>query len=549
MNTIGTASLSSSISDRSAWEEGLDMIDSLLQAGSPTEAAMTEEQRGGLKKLKRMLLLSGVHSAESHIPISLLMSDAGKNSDSRRYLLSNFGGYTPPDEDAGERFKQIVSAHKAARKLRIRALAARPSVMVPSDEGGPPLPARWKALDSAAQHKLRDLMQWENLSRWDFDVFDVHEVVGGVGTLVFVAWAILASPHAQYAMDWACSKSRSLHGAEDGNTEDPVTPMADRPGYQFAEQFGIREETLVEFLDIIETRYSKDAAYHNSIHAADVLQTLHAMLQGGGVAYIAGGMENGSDDQHHQHQKLELFGLLLAAVIHDVGHPGLNNLFQVHSRSDLALLYNDNSVLENMHLATAFQLIMGEDRDERADIFESFTDEQISVVRQMVITTVLDTDMTKHFVKNNYIKGILMSRADEGTDKDGDGNVIPPPPPTALAGDATMRRQILGYFLHLSDISNPAKPIRIGTQWTDRVLEEFFLQGDREAELALPVSPLCCRQTTSRAQSQIGFINFVVLPAYELLGQLIPMVATDVVPVIRENLAYWQEQKRLEGET
>lgn len=32
----------------------------------------------------------------------------------------------------------------------------------------------------------------------------------------------------------------------------------------------------------------------------------------------------------------------------------------------------------------------------------------------------------------------------------------------------------------------------------------FFLQGDKEAELGLPFSPLCDRKSTMVAQSQIG---------------------------------------------
>ena len=46
------------------------------------------------------------------------------------------------------------------------------------------------------------------------------------------------------------------------------------------------------------------------------------------------------------------------------------------------------------------------------------------------------------------------------------------------------------------------------------MLAEFFSQGDLERAQGLPVSPLCDRATTSRAQSQINFIEFVVAPIY-----------------------------------
>merc|ERR1712048_74339 len=58
---------------------------------------------------------------------------------------------------------------------------------------------------------------------------------------------------------------------------------------------------------------------------------------------------------------LQLFSLLVGAVIHDVGHPGYNNAFQSNSLSQKALTYNDNSVLENYHVSLAFRMIFDSD--------------------------------------------------------------------------------------------------------------------------------------------------------------------------------------------
>lgn len=41
----------------------------------------------------------------------------------------------------------------------------------------------------------------------------------------------------------------------------------------------------------------------------------------------------------------------MAALSHDVDHPGLNNGFLVNTLDEMALLYNDQSVLENHHVA------------------------------------------------------------------------------------------------------------------------------------------------------------------------------------------------------
>ena len=79
--------------------------------------------------------------------------------------------------------------------------------------------------------------------------------------------------------------------------------------------------------------------------------------------------------------------------------------------------------------------------------------------------------------------------------------------------------------------------------WTDRCLKEFFAQGDEECVLGLPVSPNCDRNETKKPDSQIGFINFVVKPAYVVLADIIPAVGENILHVIQNNLMYWEDQK------
>ncbi len=62
-------------------------------------------------------------------------------------------------------------------------------------------------------------------------------------------------------------------------------------------------------------------------------------------------------------------------------------------------------------------------------------------------------------------------------------------------------------MLHCSDLSNPTKPLRIYQSWTDRVMNEFFQQGDRELLEGLEVSPMCDRHNASVEKSQVN-INF-----------------------------------------
>lgn len=58
--------------------------------------------------------------------------------------------------------------------------------------------------------------------------------------------------------------------------------------------------------------------------------------------------------------------------------------------------------------------------------------------------------------------------------------------------------------MHACDISHASKPWELHSHWTEGVLEEFFRQGDLEASMGLPYSPLCDRHTVHVAESQIG---------------------------------------------
>ena len=84
------------------------------------------------------------------------------------------------------------------------------------------------------------------------------------------------------------------------------------------------------------------------------------------------------------------------------------------------------------------------------------------------------------------------------------------------------QQNMLNMFLHSADISNPAKPDKISSLWTERVYGEFFVQGDLEKSKNLPVSAFCDRETTNINQAMIGFINFVTKPSFEILINIVP---------------------------
>lgn len=133
----------------------------------------------------------------------------------------------------------------------------------------------------------------------------------------------------------------------------------------------IPAKVFLAFMTTLEDHYVKDNPFHNSLHAADVAQSTNVLLNTPALENVF--------------TSLEICSALFAACIHDVDHPGLTNQFLINSSeflkvflmkrifndffiskysgSELALMYNDESVLENHHLAVAFKLLQNDESD------------------------------------------------------------------------------------------------------------------------------------------------------------------------------------------
>ena len=141
--------------------------------------------------------------------------------------------------------------------------------------------------------------------------------------------------------------------------------------------------------------------------------------------------------------------------------------------------------------------------------------EEYRVVRKRIVECVLATDMAKHTKSQIGIK-IKVDRLTKTSNENVLSRFI-----TDASEDSYFERQqeILNFFIHCADISNPAKKFNISKIWTNLVIEEFFQQGDLEKKENLPVSFLCDRNTTSVPKSQIMFISNIVLPSFKILAQ------------------------------
>ncbi|XP_060235942.1 dual specificity calcium/calmodulin-dependent 3',5'-cyclic nucleotide phosphodiesterase 1C isoform X3 [Meriones unguiculatus] len=259
--------------------------------------------------------------------------------------------------------------------------------------------------------------------------------------------------------------------------------------YDLISRFKIPISALVSFVEALEVGYSKHKnPYHNLMHAADVTQTVHYLLYKTGVANWL--------------TELEIFAIIFSAAIHDYEHTGTTNNFHIQTRSDPAILYNDRSVLENHHLSAAYRLLQ---EDEEMNILVNLSKDDWREFRTLVIEMVMATDMSCHFQQIKAMKTALQQP------------------------EAIEKPKALSLMLHTADISHPAKAWDLHHRWTMSLLEEFFRQGDREAELGLPFSPLCDRKSTMVAQSQVGFIDFIVEPTFTVLTDMTEKIVSPLI--------------------
>jgi len=262
--------------------------------------------------------------------------------------------------------------------------------------------------------------------------------------------------------------------------------------YNLPNKLRVSITALQNFLEQMENGYSKYRnPYHNLIHAADVLQTTYQII------YTSGLMVQNWLTDH------ELFAMFIAAIVHDFEHTGTSNNFHIQSRSDVALIYNDRAVLENHHVSAAFRLM----RIDDYNIVSEFTSEEYKNFRHLVIEMVLATDMSSHFTQLKTMKSLLSMP--ENVEK----------------------AKALALVLHCADISHPGKPWTIHHSWTESLMEEFFKQGEKEKELGLPCSPLCDRENTLIAESQIGFIQYIVEPSFVVMGDMLEKILKSTVAV------------------
>lgn len=170
---------------------------------------------------------------------------------------------------------------------------------------------------------------------------------------------------------------------------------------------------LILLLFHLESSYHQGNKFHNFKHGVDVMQATYQLCKKLSILPV------------------ESLLLCIAAIGHDVGHPGTNNNLLCNLNSPIASIYGNRSVLENFH------------NDIFIDIFEQHWphfNQDLLIIKRSVIAT----DMALH---THYVDQIQSL-------KDFDNDLIP-------------------LIIKAADISNVTRPLLISAKWSILITHEF----------------------------------------------------------------------------
>ncbi|XP_036167601.1 cAMP-specific 3',5'-cyclic phosphodiesterase 4C isoform X8 [Myotis myotis] len=267
--------------------------------------------------------------------------------------------------------------------------------------------------------------------------------------------------------------------------------------------FQIPVDTLATYLLTLEGHYHADVAYHNSLHAADVAQSTHVLLAMPALEAVF--------------TDLEVLAAIFASAIHDVDHPGVSNQFLINTNSELALMYNDASVLENHHLAVGFKLLQA----ENCNVFRNLSTKEWLSLRRMVIDI---AHMVIGRFGEHQVRFLTASR--------------PPMAPMALWVLATDMSKHMNLLADLKTMVETKKVTSLGVLLLDNYSDRIQ-QGDRERESGLDISPMCDKHTASVEKSQVGFIDYIAHPLWETWADLVHPDAQDLLDTLEDNREWY----------
>ncbi|KSA01318.1 uncharacterized protein AC631_02950 [Debaryomyces fabryi] len=282
----------------------------------------------------------------------------------------------------------------------------------------------------------------------------------------------------------------------------------------------------VEDNELLNTSQKSNTSSTTSISAK--LETKTSLSDG---LVIAIQKETAVSELNSAHMNsIQTLALLIAALGHDVGHPGVTNAFMIKYAAPTSLIYNERSVLELYHSAVFINKILSINWPRILDVdIDGKT--KISL-KSLIISCILATDMAEHF---EYIDKLAHFKADQ------------------YILDVNRVKLISSLLIKCADISNVTRPLRVSSQWALVLGREFNEVSMLEKKLSLaqpaptldvhydkvPSSlPDILDANPNLHKGQIFFINTFAENLFNNIAELLPELRY-TCDIIQENKEFW----------
>ncbi|KAF8636892.1 hypothetical protein AX17_003144 [Amanita inopinata Kibby_2008] len=266
-------------------------------------------------------------------------------------------------------------------------------------------------------------------------------------------------------------------------------------------------QQISAFVHHLRRIYRLENSYHNFEHALDVLQATHTYLQSAGMVppvhtLLQSDREWKSKKGYNDGslvttlQPEEIFILYIAAIGHDVGHPGFSNYFMKVAEAPLSKIYDGQSPLEQMHCQLLLRIMQ---HHGLAALFNHPT--KGTHLRKLLWSSVLATDMSVH---NDFMDRLRLNLDHE-------------------QGTLCSRQILISQaLLKCADISNPSRPYPVSQYWATALMQEWAKQAMYERSLAFKPSVQESTSPLKEAKSQVFFIENFAHPLLDMTTKAVP---------------------------
>ncbi|KAF1319944.1 3'5'-cyclic nucleotide phosphodiesterase, partial [Globisporangium splendens] len=284
--------------------------------------------------------------------------------------------------------------------------------------------------------------------------------------------------------------------------------------YDLLTRFQVPRATMRRFLVGVKSQY-QDIPYHNFYHAFTTLHVSFMIVSSQPISSLAIlpskstpaadtvsaaaaalAVRATSSGTRPLLEVRDLMAIFVAAFCHDMNHNGRTNDFHIRYRTSIAMLYNDQSVLENMHAAACFDTM----RRPGHDILEHIDATEYRHIRKSIIRAILATDMHNH-------AGIV-SQLHEKLNAD-----------VFNSDDETHKELLINAIVHSADISGPTLVEKLHIKWSLQLLQEFNMQYEEETSLGMVPTPYMNAKpdTPELCKLNVAFIDSCVFPLWSAM--------------------------------